>query len=77
MDDAALQSAVRNELWWSPFVDEDEVEITVQGGTVTLRGTVDTFAERRAAQENAFEAGAVIVANELVVEFGPKSLTGK
>ena len=73
MDEAKLQDAVRDELWWSPFVDEEEVEISVEGGTVTLSGTVDTFAERRAAQENAFEAGAVIVDNELVVEFGPEA----
>jgi osmotically-inducible protein OsmY len=64
----SLFDAVQSELFWSPFVDEDDVEIEVDDGTVTLRGTVDSMNELLAAAENAYEAGALIVRNELTVE---------
>jgi len=66
--DRSLYSAVESELFWSPFVDEDEVEIDVEDGTVTLTGTVDSPGESAAAAENAFQAGAITVNNRLEVE---------
>lgn len=69
--DWEIQQDIRSELFWSPFVDEDEVQVSVDNGTATLTGTVDTLAERNAAQENAFEGGALAVDNDLRVQFGP------
>lgn len=66
-DDGPTAESVRSELWWSPFVNEEDIAVSVRGAVVTLRGTVDSEAERRAAIENAFEGGAVSVINELVV----------
>jgi osmotically-inducible protein OsmY len=66
--DRSLHSAVESELFWSPFVDEEEVEIDVEDGTVTLTGIVDSTSESVAAAENAFQAGAVTVNNRLEVE---------
>jgi osmotically-inducible protein OsmY len=40
----------------------------VTDGVATLTGTVDSWAERRAATDNAYEGGAVWVENELWVE---------
>jgi osmotically-inducible protein OsmY len=62
---------IQNELWWSPFVDVDEVEVEVNDGVATLSGTVDSYPERRAAEENAFEGGAISVRNGLEVDYGP------
>ncbi len=59
---------VRSELFWSPFVDSDEITVQVEDGVVTLTGTVDTWRERRAAGENATEGGAVAVHNLLQVK---------
>lgn len=65
--DAEIEDDIKSELWWSPFVDSDEVEVTVDNGTVTLTGTVDTWSERTAATENAYEGGATWVYNNLTV----------
>jgi hypothetical protein len=37
----------------------------------SLIGTVDTWDERRAATENAYEGGAILVDNDLLVSYGP------
>jgi len=66
--DSEILEEVRDELWWSPFVDENQVEVSVDDGTVTLAGTVDTVGEKRAAVENAYEGGATWVRNELKVK---------
>ncbi len=65
--DAEIEDDIKDELWWSPFVESDEVEVTVDNGIVTLTGTVDTWSERTAATENAYEGGATWVYNNLVV----------
>lgn len=65
--DSAIVEAVRKELAWSPFVDADDIDVSVRDGVVTLTGQVDSVAERQAAAENAIEGGAVSVNSELVV----------
>ncbi len=65
---------VESELFWSPFVDSDDIEISVNSGIVTLTGEVNTFSERQSAEENAFEGGARDVINNIVVDsedYGP------
>lgn len=69
--DWELRRDIVDELFWSPFVDRADVDVEVEDGVATLRGTVDTWNERQAARENAFEAGAVGVDNNLTVEYGP------
>ncbi len=63
--DREIYAAIRSELFWSPFVDEDNVTILVDDGVVTLNGTVASLRERRAANENAIEGGARTVLNHL------------
>jgi osmotically-inducible protein OsmY len=67
LSDAALETSIENEFFWSPFVDGDDVDVRVEDGVATLTGTVDSLAERRDATENAYEGGAVRVDNELEV----------
>jgi osmotically-inducible protein OsmY len=69
--DWEISEDVQDQFFWSPFVDGDQVRVTVEGGIVTLEGLVDTWAERAAATENAYEAGAVAVDNNLRVSYGP------
>jgi osmotically-inducible protein OsmY len=59
---------IQDELWWSPFVDSDEITVSVVGGTATLTGTVDSWSEYYDARENAFEGGAIRVINKLDVK---------
>ncbi len=66
--DAEIKEDIQDQLWWSPFVDSEDVHVTVEDGMATLTGTVDTWSEYRAAAENAFEGGARWVDNELEVQ---------
>ncbi|MGE3171835.1 MAG: BON domain-containing protein [Planctomycetota bacterium] len=63
--DAEIRQCIEDQLWWSPFVDSEQVDVAVDDGTVTLTGTVDSRAERIAATENAYDGGAVWVVNRL------------
>ena len=65
--DRVLHEDVSSELFWSPFVDEDDIQIDVDDGTVTLSGTVGSPQELRAARDNAFEAGALKVRTDLAI----------
>lgn len=65
--DAEIRDDIQSELWWSPFVDSDEVTVTVEDGVATLTGTVESWSERTSALENAYEGGAVWVDNNLTV----------
>jgi osmotically-inducible protein OsmY len=66
-DDAIAQS-IRNELRWSPFVDAQQIKVSVSRGEATLTGKVDSPTERRAAHKNAYEGGALTVNDRLTVE---------
>ncbi len=67
-NDEELREDINSEMWWSPFVDSDEVTVSVEDGIATLTGTVDSWSERRAATENALEGGALKVDNNLNVD---------
>lgn len=66
--DAEILEDVREELFWSPFVDSDAVTAIVDDGTVTLTGTVDSWSESQSAVENAYEGGAAWVVNDLEID---------
>lgn len=65
--DAEIEDDIESELFWSPFVDGEDINVTVNGGIVTLTGDVDDAAEWRAARENAYEGGATTVVNNLEI----------
>lgn len=67
--DSQIKESVESELWWSPFVEEEAVEVSVDEGVVTLTGEVDSWSEFHAATENAYEGGATLVDNELIVSY--------
>ena len=66
-NDELIAKRVEEEIWWSPFVDSEQIKITVKNGEVTLKGNVDDWKEYRKAAENAWEGGAWSVNNMLVV----------
>jgi osmotically-inducible protein OsmY len=65
--DSEIKDDISSQLWWSPFVNRDEVTVLVNNGHVVLTGTVDSWNERAAAEENAFEGGAITVSNQLEI----------
>lgn len=67
-DELLLFQGIRNQLFWSPFVDADQVKVSVDGMFVTLTGTVDSQYEKDIAAKNAFDGGAPVVINKLQVK---------
>ncbi|QDU36626.1 Osmotically-inducible protein Y precursor [Maioricimonas rarisocia] len=67
--DEEIRESIESELWWSPFVDADQVTVTVENGKATLTGKVDSLSEKQSASENAIEGGALSISNELVVQY--------
>jgi osmotically-inducible protein OsmY len=65
--DAEIKEQINDELFWSPFVDADDVTVTVDQGKATLTGVVDSRSESLSAEENAYEGGAVFVDNDLII----------
>jgi osmotically-inducible protein OsmY len=65
--DAEIKDDIQDELWWSPFVDSDDINVKVKDGKATLTGTVDSYSELDAARENAYEGGAINVVCDLTV----------
>jgi len=49
--DRDLQLDVQDELRWEPGVKATDIGVTVKDGVVTLQGTVDSYAEKWAAEE--------------------------
>jgi len=69
--DWEIRQDIEQEMRWSPFVDGDQVKVDVDDGYATLTGTVDSLTERRQAEEEAYEGGAVAVDNDLMVRWPP------
>jgi osmotically-inducible protein OsmY len=67
--DWEIREEVKDQLSWSSFVDEDQISVTVEEGVVTLTGRVDTWGEKQAAENNAWEGGAKDVRNQLMVAY--------
>lgn len=72
--DREIERTIESELWWSPFVGAEDVEVHVEDGIATLSGVVDDRLEADAAQENAYEGGAIFVRDRL--EIGPDDRSG-
>jgi osmotically-inducible protein OsmY len=65
--DAQIRAAIETELAWSPHVDPEAITVSVISGRATLTGTVESWRERQAATDDAFEGGAIAVINRLGV----------
>ncbi len=71
--DRELRENVISELRWSPYLDADDIIVTVEDGVVTLAGNVTSIRELNEAVQNAREAGAEKVVNLLDFVYGPPS----
>jgi osmotically-inducible protein OsmY len=70
--DHELQTAVQDELEWTPDVDSAAIGVAVADGTVTLSGEVDNYTEHLAATHAALRVrGVITVVDDLTVH--PKS----
>jgi osmotically-inducible protein OsmY len=68
MTDKDLKHNVQTALDWEPSVNPSDVAIAVDGGVVTLRGNVSSYAQKVAAERTALRVyGVKGVANDLDV----------
>jgi len=68
MSNDELTANVTDELFWDPKVHSTSIAVASDGGTVTLRGTVGSFREKREAKKAAERVyGVTEVKNELNV----------
>src|SRR5262245_28844297 len=68
MSNDELVGRVAGELVWDPKVDSASIAVSADDGTVTLRGTVGSFREKREAKKAAERVyGVLNVKNDLQV----------
>jgi osmotically-inducible protein OsmY len=65
--DAQIKEEIEDQYFWNIFVDGGDIRVDVKDGVATLQGSVDSWHELKAAVEDAFQAGAEGVENELLV----------
>ncbi len=65
--DQRIENDIESQLFWSWFVDSDDISVEVEEGVATLTGTADSWHEVQAAVSNAFEGGARKVKSRLQV----------
>ncbi|HXJ95938.1 MAG TPA: BON domain-containing protein [Terriglobia bacterium] len=75
--DTALQTSVLEELRWEPGVKATDIGVTVKDGVVTIEGTVDSYAEKWAAERAVKRlSGVKALAVEINVKLpGPSERT--
>ena len=69
LSDDEIRSEIEDAFLWSPFVDRDDVTVTVHGGVATLTGTVGSWIGYGEADKDARRSGAT-VRNQLRVKKG-------
>jgi len=68
--DAQIKKNIEDRFFWSPFVDRDDVKVTVDGAVATLTGTVNTWIGYNEADKDARKGGATAVLNRITVNKG-------
>ncbi len=67
--DAHLKQDIDQELAWDPKVNAAQIGVSVEKGAVSLLGTVDTYAQKWAAEDAATRVGGVrTIAQDLTVK---------
>lgn len=67
--DLQLRQDIEEELLWDPMVNAAQIGVTVNDGAVSLLGTVDTYAEKWAAEDATKRVSGVrAVAQDLTVK---------
>jgi osmotically-inducible protein OsmY len=68
MTDRELQQDIQGALDWEPSVEATDIGVSVDNGVATLRGDVQSFAEKEAAERVTLRVyGVRAVANDLNV----------
>jgi osmotically-inducible protein OsmY len=66
--DKELEQDVNEEFFWNPILDDDKIQVSVDDGVVTLKGTVLEYRQKTEAKEEALDAGAKRVRNNIKIK---------
>jgi osmotically-inducible protein OsmY len=70
LTDEQIKTKTEHAFFWSPFVDREDITVTVHGGVATLTGTVGTWIGWGEADQDARKSGAAYVINRVEVKKG-------
>jgi osmotically-inducible protein OsmY len=70
LSDEQIKKNIERAFFWSPFVDSDDIKVTVNGGVATLTGTVGTWIGWWEASKDVHKSGAGEVLNRVTVKKG-------
>jgi len=70
LTDEQIKKKIDHSFFWSPFVDREDITVTVHGGVATLTGTVDTWIGWGEADKDARKSGAAYVIDRVEVKKG-------
>ena len=70
LSDEQIKKNIEDRFFWSPFVDRDDIKVTVDGAVATLTGTVGTWIGWGEADKDARKGGATAVLNRVTVNKG-------
>ncbi len=65
MTDDQIKKSIRDEFFWSPFVDNSDIKVSVTGGVATLTGTVGTRIGMGEIDSDAYQGGATNVIDQV------------
>ena len=68
LSDEQIKKNIERSFFWSPFVDSDNITVTVHGAVATLSGTVGTWIGWGEADKDAHKSGATDVLNQVKVK---------
>lgn len=74
--DSEIQRDVMDELKWEPFLQSNEIGVSVKNGVVTLSGTLDSLLKKSAAEKAAKRVSGVRAVAE-DIEIRPSGLLAK
>jgi osmotically-inducible protein OsmY len=66
--DAKIKKSIEDRFFWSPFVDRDNIKVTVNGGVATLTGSIGTWVGWGEAEKDAHKGGASFVLDTVKVD---------
>jgi osmotically-inducible protein OsmY len=72
--DWQIQHTISNRLFWNPYIESENINVTVEDGIALLTGTVDTWKEYGLAIREARKADPEKVRSRLFVLNGPDAL---
>ena len=70
LSDERIKNNIEDKFFWSPYVDSDDIKVTVVEGVATLTGTVGTWIGWIEVDKDARKSGATKVVNRITVKKG-------